>query len=218
MTPWRPTLAAMGILRITVDDTGTVAATSAKLHLVVKGTAAVLGNAAVKRAAEVRELVTALAGAGVGEDKVDVTAVQLSSSTSLLGRNQRAEIALTVAVEPEQLPSVLGILSDSPNLTLESLEWVYETFEASIPLTAQAMVKARRKADAVATAVGLRITGIANASDSWSMVSPREAMMAYGAPMEARSLKSSPDLDLGLDYSSSTEINVHVSVDFEMGE
>lgn len=207
----------MGILRITVDDTATVAASSAKLHLVVKGAAAVLGNAAVKRAAEVRELVAALAKEGIGEDKVEVAGVQLSSSTNLLGRNQRAEISLTVSLEPDQLPSALGILTDSPNLTLESLEWVFDTFEASIPLTAGAMVKARRKADAVAAAAGLRITGITNAGDSWSMVAPREAL-AYGAPMAARSMKSSADLDLGLDYSSSTQLSVHVSVDFEMAE
>ncbi|MFZ0530346.1 MAG: SIMPL domain-containing protein [Propionicimonas sp.] len=207
----------MGILRITVDDRGCVTASSAKLNLVVKGATAVVGNAAVKRAAEVRALVAALAEVGVGEEKVEVSSVTLASTTSLLGRNQRAEIALTVAVEPDQLPAVLGILADAPNLSLEGLEWVFDSFEASIPLTAQAMVKARRKADAVASAAGLRITGIANASDSWNLVSPRPEAMAYAAPVGARALKSSPELDLGLEYSSSTEITVHLSVDFEMG-
>ena len=71
----------MGILRITVDDLTDVAASGAKLHVIVKGTAAVMGNAAVKRAAELRGLVAALAKAGVGEDKVEVTGVRLGSSS-----------------------------------------------------------------------------------------------------------------------------------------
>lgn len=208
----------MGILRITVDDSGPVAASAAKLHLAVKGNAAVLGNAAVKRAAEVRELTAALAAIGVAEEKIEVTGVQVASTSSLLGRNQRAEFSLRVLVDPDQLPGVLGVLAEAPNLTLQNLEWVFETFEASIPLTAQAMLKARRKADAVAAAIGQRITGIANASDSWSMVSPRPMAASYDAGMMARSMKGAPELDLGVDFSSTTELNVHVTVDFELGE
>lgn len=206
----------MGILRITVDDRADVAASGAKLHLIVKGTASLMGNAAVKRAAEVRDLIAALADAGVAEENVEVAGVRLASSANLLGRNQKVEISLTVTVEPAQLPAVLGLLADQPNLTLDTLEWVYETFEASIPLTARAMTKARRKADVVAEAAGQRITGITNASDSWSMPVPRQAM-AYDTMM-ARSAKAAPELDLGLEFSSTTEITVQVTVDFEMGD
>lgn len=206
----------MGILRITVDDRADVAASGANLHLTVKGTAAVMGNAAIKRAAEVRDLVAALTAVGVGEDSVEVAGVRLASNANLLGRNQKVEINLTVLVEAGQLPTVLGLLADQPNLTLDTLEWVYETFEASIPLTARAMAKARRKADAVAEAAGQRITGIANASDSFSLPSPRQAM-AYDGVMASRAM-AAPELDLGMEFSSSTEINVHLSVDFEMDD
>lgn len=206
----------MGILRITVDDSARVAATRAKLHLTIKGATAVLGNAAVKRATEVRELVAALADVGVEEDQVEVAGVRIASAANLLGRNQKVEITLVVSAEPGALPGLLGVLTDRPNLTLDDLEWVYDTFEASIPLAAQAMVKARRKADAVAAAAGLRVTGVENASDSWSMPAPRQAM-AFDAALSSRA-KATPELDLGLEFSSTTEITVHLSVDFQVAE
>ena len=175
-----------------------------------------MGNAAVKRAAEVRGLVAALAQAGVSEDKVEVTGVRLASNANLLGRSQSVEITLSVTVEPGQLPAALGILSDQSSVSLDTLEWVYETFEASIPLTARAIGKARRKAEAIATAAGVRITGIADLSDSWSMPSPRPVpapdMMVAGRAMAA----ASGPLDLGMEFSSSTQISVHVTVDFEV--
>ena len=204
----------MGILRITVEDTADVAASGARLHLVVAGTAAVLGNAAGKRAAEVRDLVAALTAAGVDEAGIEVTGVRLASTEHLLGRNQKAQISLRVAVEPGQLPAALGVLADRPNLSLEHLEWVYDTFEASIPLAAAAMVRARRKADAVAAAAGLRVTGIANASDSWSMPGPHESV-AYGM-LAARGRAA--DLDLGVAFSSTTQVSVNLSVAVELGE
>lgn len=204
----------MGILRITVDDSAQVAATRARLHVTIKGASAVLGNAAVKRASEVRELVAALAGTGVEEEQVEVAGVRLASAANLLGRNQKVEIALVVSSDPGALPGVLGVLADRPNLTLDELEWVYDTFEASIPLAAQAMVKARRKADAIAAAAGVEVTGIENASDSWSMPSPRQAM-AYDSRLMA-SAKAAPELDLGLEFSSTTEITVHLSVDYQI--
>lgn len=205
----------MGILRISVDDTADIAATSAKLHLTVKGATAVLGNAAVKRAAEVRTLVAALAAIGIEEGRVEVSGVQLASTANLLGRNQTVAISLAVVAEPGQLPGALGVLADQPNLTLDSLEWVYDYFEASIPLTARAMTKARRKADAVAAAAEQRIIGIANASDSWSMPAPLQAM-AFDGMLAARAIESS-ELDLGMEFTSTTQITVNLTVDFEMG-
>ena len=62
----------------------------------------------------------------------------------------------------------------------------------------------------------MRITGIADLSDSWSMPSPRPVpapdMMVAGRAMAA----ASGPLDLGMEFSSSTQISVHVTVDFEV--
>ena len=204
----------MGILRITVDDSVRVDARSARVHVSLKGSSTVFGNAATKQAAEVRSLVTALAGAGIGQDAVEVTGVRLESRSGVLGRSQ-AEYLLAIAATPQELPGVLGVLADQPDLVLSELEWVFDSFEASIDATAGALAKARRKADAVAAAAGLQISGIATISDSWNMPTPR---VTFGAEdmMATRALKASAPVDLGIELNATQELFVHLTVDFEL--
>ena len=76
------------------------------------------------------------------------------------------------------------------------------------------MTKARRKADAIAAAAGLEVTGIANASDSWSMPQPYE-QAADSAMMFAAGASSAP-LDLGVELNTTTQLSTHLSVDFEL--
>jgi uncharacterized protein YggE len=202
----------MGTIRITIDDTVRVEARSARLHVSVKGSATVFGNAATKQAAEVRSLVGALAAAGVGEDAIEVTGVRLESSSGL-GRS-RAEYLLVVAVELEQLPAALGVLTDQ-SVTLSELEWVFDSFEESIPATAAALGKARRKAEAIAAAAGSSVAGIAMISDSWNLPTPRVAFAAEDAAV-FRSAKASAPIDLGVEISATQELYVHLTVDFDL--
>jgi len=204
----------MGILRITVDDSVRIDATSARVHVSLKGNSAVFGNAATKQAAEVRSLVSALAATGIEQDAVEVTGVRMESRSGVLGRSQ-AEYLLAIAVAPDGLPGVLGVLADQPNLVLSELEWVFDSFEASIAATAAALAKARRKADAVAEAAGVRITGIATISDSWNMPTPRVAFAAEDM-MATRALKASGPVDLGIELNATQELFVHLTVDFEV--
>lgn len=204
----------MGTLRISVDHSVRVEATSARVHLTVKGSSAVFGNAATRQAAEVRTLVAALSGIGIGEDAIEVTGVKLDSRSGVLGKSQ-AEYLLAVTSAPDQLPSVLGVLADQPNLRLTELEWVFDAFEASIPATADALGKARRKADAVAAAAGRTVAGIAMISDSWNLPAPRVAFAAEDAAV-FRSAKASEPIDLGIEISATQELYVHLTVDFEL--
>ncbi len=204
----------MGILRITVDDSVRVEAGSARVHLKVKGSSTVFGNAATRQAAEVRALVGALTTAGVGEDAIEVTGVRLDSRNGVFGKSQ-AEYLLAVAVTSEQLPGVLGVLADQANLRLTELEWVFDSFEASIPATATALAKARRKADAVAAAAGSSVAGIAMISDSWNLPSTRVTFAAEDM-MVSRSMKAAPPIDLGVELNATQELFVHLTVDFEL--
>ncbi len=204
----------MGILRITVDDSVRVEATSARIHLTIKGSATVFGNAAIRQAAEVRTLVGAIAATGIGEEAIEVTGVRLDSRHGVLGKSQ-AEYLLAVAADPGQLPDVLGVLADQPNLSLTELEWVFDAFEASIDATATALAKARRKADAVAAAADGSVTGIAMISDSWNLPSPRVAFASEDAAV-FRSAKASAPIDLGIEINATQELFVHLTVDFEL--
>mgnify|MGYP001210714780 CR=1 FL=1 len=204
----------MGTLRISVDDSVRVEAESARVHLSIKGSSTVFGNAAAKQAAEVRALVGALTALGIGESAIEVTGVRMDSRSGLLSKSQ-AEYLLAVAVGLEQLPATLGVLADQPNLRLTELEWVFDSFEASIEATASVLAKARRKADAVAAAAGSSIAGIAMISDSWNLPSAR---VAFGAaePVMYRSAKASDEIDLGIEINATQELYVHLTVDFDL--
>jgi hypothetical protein len=180
----------MGILRITIDDTTRVAATKARIHTVVSGSSVLLGDAAVKRSAEVRGLVQALAAVGVAEDSIEIDGLRMQTRSGRLGRSQSVEILITISALPDQLPALLGILADQPNLALDHLEWVVDAFEASIGATAEAMTKARRKADAVARAAGREIVGVVMASDSWNMPSPRVELAVQNDVYAAKAVSS----------------------------
>jgi hypothetical protein len=205
----------MGVLRITVDHTVRITAESARVHVTVRGSSTLAGGIAGRKASLVRDIVAELTGRGVTEDAVEVTSVRLAASDGRLLKSQTVEIALVIPASPDQLPDILGVLSDRPGVSVDRLEWVYDEFEASIPVTAAAMVMARRKADAVAAAAGLEVTGIADASDSWSMPTPRMER-ARADVMFAAASAGGPPLDLGVELNATTELSVHLSVDFEL--
>ncbi len=205
----------MGLLRVSVDHLVRITASSARVHARVHGSSMVTTGTAGRKAAEVRELIAALAARGVAEDSVEVAGIRLNTSEGRILHSQSVDIQLVVNAAADQLPDVLGVLADRPGVAVEQLEWVYDEFDASIGAAAEAMTRARRKADAIASAAGLEVTGIANASDSWSMPEPR-VEFADSSMVYASRAVGGPPLDLGLELNSTTELSTHLSVDFTL--
>ncbi len=191
-----------------------VDAVGARVHVTVRAQSTLAATAAAKKVAEVRALVESLAAVGIPETSIDVTGMQIVTGQSKILASQEVRITLEIAVTSEQLPEVLGILSARQGLAVDEIEWTYDQFEASISATADAMRMARRKADAVADAAGLHVVGLASASDTWSMPSPRVEMASFAA--DARMRVSAAPLDMGLTMSSSTKLSVRLTVDFEV--
>ena len=189
-------------------------AVAARVHVTLRAQSSLAATAAAKKVAEVRSLVEALAGSGVGDDAIDVTGVHVVTGSGRILTSQEVTITLEVAATPDQLPGVLGILAGRQGLSVDHVEWIYDEFEASIPATAEAMRMARRKGDAVAEAVGVTIVGIETVSDSWSMPGPRE-FAARGMQAKMMVAGSAP-MDMGMTISSSTELSVHLVVDFDV--
>jgi uncharacterized protein YggE len=204
----------MGLLRVSVDHVVRISATSARVHARVRGSSLVASGVAGRKAAEVRDVVAALAVRGISEDAVEVAGVRLTTSEGRILHSQSVDIQLVVTANPDQLPDVLGVLADRPGVAVENLEWVYDEFEASITAAAEAMKKARRKAEAIAAAAGLEVTGITTASDSWSM--PQAQVQFAGEGMMYAARASAAPLDLGVEINATTELSTHLSVDFEL--
>lgn len=206
----------MGDLRVTVEHDVRIDASGARVHVTVRAQSSLAATAAAKKVAEVRALVESLSTVGVPDSSIDVTGMQIVTGTGKILASQEVRITLEIAVENEQLPAVLGLLAANKGLAVDQIEWMYDQFEASISATADAMRMARRKADAVADAAGLRVVGIASASDTWSMPSPRVEMASFAA--DARMRVGSAPLDMGMTMSSSTKLSVRLTVDFQVAE
>ncbi len=202
----------MGELRITVDHAVRIDAVDARVHITVKAQSSLAATAAATKVAEVRALVESLVAMGVVEDSIDVTGVRISTGQGKILASQEVRITLEIPATRDQLPGVLGLLAARHGLTVDQVEWTYDQFEASIPVTAEAMRMARRKADAVAAAAGLRVVGITTASDTWSLPTPRAEMASFAADTRMRA--GAAPLDMGLTMSSSTTLSVRLTVDF----
>lgn len=207
------TLTRVGVLRITVDHRVRIDAVAARVHVTLRAQSSLAATVAAKKVAEVHALVEALATAGVRDDRIDVTGLQVVTGSGRILTSQEVTITLEIAATPDQLPAVLGILAARQGLAVDQVEWMYDEFEQSIPATAEAMRMARRKADAVAEAAGVAIVGIAMVSDSWSVPGPRMEFAAMGVQAKMR---GGAPMDMGMTISSSTELSVHLTVDFDV--
>jgi len=208
----------MGVLRIQLKDHLDVTATRARLHLEVAGETLVMGNAATERVKEVREVTQQLQATGVPAADIQVRGVEISSRTGLLTKSQKARFLLVVDTEATLLPQVLGLLADQKQTDLQRLEWIFDDFEASLLLGAQAMRKARRRAEVLAEAAGHRVVGVLNASDTWEMpvktIHWQPDWTAQEVPRATRPRASV--LDAGVNYSSTQVLSVQLTVDFQL--
>ena len=201
-----------GTIRVTASASSVITAKAVKLHVRLEGERAVFGSAALTQAKELKDLVERLKALGLEEAQISVSSVTMTNPASLL-KASRATFSLVI-YEPklERIPSVLGALSDTKNLEVQHLEWVWDDFETSVPLATEAMRKAKRKAEAMASGVGATVTGIRNASDSWNMP---ESVVMYdnSAPKMMRSRSAAP-VDIGMEYRATQTLEVSVTADF----
>lgn len=205
----------MGVLRVTIDDEVRIEAVRARVHALVQGSNRFLSGAAARQAGEVRNLVAALAGLGLGEAALEVEGVRIETGSGALKLGQSAQVQVVVTSPNENTADVLAVLAGQSGVTVERIEWVYEGFEASLPATADAMRRARRKAEAIAEAAGLTVTGVLQISDSWRMPIREDA---FPAPKLFAARAAGENMDFGVEVSSSTTLGVHLEVDFEVAQ
>ncbi len=204
-----------GLLRVTSSATEELEATSVRLYLKLEGETIAIGNAALEKAKELRELVKQLQAAGIPTIGLTVQNVRVSSHQGLLLKNQRAEFTLKFALLPEYLAATLGVISQQKHIQMTQLEWIFEDHEASVRLSAQAMQKAKRKAEAIAQAAETRVTGVHHASDTQTMPNPitNYAEQMFAAP-QSIARNRNPSLDIGMEYSATRHFEVTLTVDF----
>lgn len=205
-----------GIIKINETAEKYIQAVSAKLHLQIEGENFFYGNAALEKSAEVKSLVESLKQAGIGAENVMIKDVSLQTEAGIFSKSSKATYKIAVNVKDLGLMSeALGAITGQKNCQLISTEWTYDEDEARIELARQALIKAKRKADSMAEAVGYKIVGIKECSDTYQEMPKQPYNYALIAQQsKSRGGFSMGSADIGTEFQNENKVSAQVFVEF----
>lgn len=206
---------ATGIIKISETAEKYIKAAAAKLHLQITGENFVYGNAALEKSAEVKSLVDDLNQIGVGGENVMVKDVSVQTETGFFNKSSKGTYKITVHVKDlELMPNALGAVAEQKNCRLTLTEWIFDEDEARIELAREALVKAKRKADSMADAVGYKIVGIKNCSDVYNELPKSQPAAADYQMLRARADYAAAPTDIGTGFQNENKVSAQVFVEF----
>ena len=144
-----------------------VEATGADLSVVLSDAKFFSGNAALQQAGEVRKLVEALVASGIAETDLGIASVRVNASKGMLVKSSSATYVLAVRCrEPNKVASVIDALATVKNCSLGHVTWRYDVPDSVRQgWLATCVKRARGAADAMAAALGTRITYVYRVAD-----------------------------------------------------
>jgi len=201
-------------ISITATRRKEIAADKADVHVTIKGSSVVTGNAALKKAKEVNELVTALLAVGVKDDELSLRGIQIHSSGGVLTRNSSASYSLRIRCSRlELLGEILGAISAQKNASLDHLTWRYPDL-ASIQKEwlDNCIAEAKERAAHIAAALGVKLLAIHSFSEVWK--DPEEVVIRTQGPVAARPQELTREIDLGFNLSHSKVVEQRVDLTY----
>lgn len=146
-----------------------ISADKADLLVTIKGSSLVTGSAALKKAKEVNQLVTALLDVGVKEEELSLVNIQVESSNGILARTSSASYSLRIrASKLDLLAEVLGAISNQKNVTLDQIIWRYpDSKQMQMEWLESCIAEAKDRAARIAAALGTRLLALHSFSQVW---------------------------------------------------
>ena len=204
-------------ISITATRREEITADKADLQVTIKGSSLVTGSAALKKAREVNELVTALLAIGVKEDELSVRGIQVQSSNGVLTRTSSASYTLRIRCSRlELLGEILGAIGGQKNVSLDHLTWRYPDFK---PLQKEwldsCIAEARDRAAHIAGALGVKLLALHSFTEVWKD-SEDTTPIRHAAPAAAlRAVHElSREVDLGFNLSHSKMVEQRVDLTY----
>lgn len=207
-------------ISITATRRQEIAADKADLQVTIKGSSLVTGSAALKKAKEVNELVTALLAAGVKEDELSLRGIQVQSSSGILTRTSSATYSLRIRCSHlELLGDILGTISAQKNVALDHITWRYPDFK---PLQKEwldsCIAEAKERAAHIAAALGVKLLALHSFAEVWQdseEIPMRTRSVPAVKAMKAMALaERSRDLDLGFNLAHSKQVEQRVDLTY----
>ena len=205
-------------IQISASDSQEVQATYADLFVTVKGSSLVSGDAALKKAKEVSQLVEELGRAGLPGEAIHLQSVYTENVGGALLRSSSATYRLRLRCEKlEMFPDLMGVISSQKNSSLERVVWKYPDEEVREAALEKALHKANQKARKVASALDVRLLGIYTMKES---IIDQETFMPQFAAVAAQSMPRAKGLiaqaDPGMDIQHSKTVEVRVEMEYRI--
>lgn len=198
-----------------------LAAVGADFHLVVRGSNLLTGDAALEKAAEVAALVEAVVRVGVPRADVALLGVQAHVETGVFSKSTSASYAIRVRCDvPELFTDVFGAIVGLKNVELSRVTWRYDEEPVGRARRLHACAaEARRTAEAITSALGVRVVGVHRAEES---VAPPRGPVPLGAetfagipPASARARGGGGGPpELGLNVAPTRRVVVRMTIAF----
>ena len=193
------------------------AADKADLQVTIKGSSVVTGSAALKKAKEVNELVTALLAVGVKEDELSLRGIHVQSSSGVLTRTSSASYSLRIRCSRlELLGEILGAIAAQKNVTLDHLTWRYPDFK---PIQKEwldsCIAEAKERAAHIASGLGVKLLALHSFSEVWK--DPEEVAVRDVPATAARSravAELTREVDLGFNLTHSKAVEQRVDLTY----
>ncbi len=190
-----------------------VSATHADLHVTVKGSSLFSGDAAMKKAKEVNQLVEALTRIGVKEEAVKLQGVQIESGSGALLKSSSAVYRLKVRCEKlDQFAEMLDVIASQKNASLERVEWKYDDDAVRERGLNLAIESAKRKAQQVADSLGVKLLGVYDfIENTFDQEAPMPTLYAQtAAKARSASMMAEPSLDMDIQHNKTIHVNVDI--------
>ncbi len=154
--------------KLTVEELAVqeVQASSAIMHVTVKGSSYFASDVAMKKAKEVESLLEGLTALGIPEKEIRLKNVVAEAESGILSKSSSAKYNLSIKCrDMDKLSDALAVITGAKNVQLHQLDWQFrEDRKSKLDLIRKAFQAAKETAESIAAAVGADITAVTECS------------------------------------------------------
>ena len=206
-------------ITVNVDVERKVFASRADMYVEIRGDSLVSGNAALRNAREVRDLVAALAEAGIAETRIQVVGIRTEVSSGIITKSSSAVYRLRIEVPSlDTLADVLGAVTSRKNASLTRLDWRYDGIEElHDEMLGQVLRRAEQRAALICRELNHRNMGVHSLIARLRDDAPQQfhevsADVKLGMASPGAVLKQ----ELGLDVTHAKTLSLDVRVEYHV--
>jgi len=204
-------------IQVSASQREELQASHADLFVSVKGSSLVSGDATLKKAREVSQLVEALSQVGLPTEAIHLQSVFAESSGGTVLRSSSAVYRLRIRCQDLELfAGLLGAITDQKNTSLERVEWKYPEQTALEAALEKAIHTAGAKAQKIAAALGVELLGVYSFNEN---ILDQETYMPHAifeAQGKTRAMGVISQPNLGLDIQHSKQVEIRVDVEYRI--